>query len=103
MDTEKITLLEQEIAQVEQEIVTIKEELTEVQAQLGTGEQEEAIEGEVPTLPELDEETKAELEARELELMQELTAKQMKLTALNKQLNDLNSGNGLTTYYEGGN
>lgn len=101
MDTEKITLLEQEITQVEQEIVTIKEELVEVQNQLGTGE---PVEGEEPTpAPELDEETKAELEARELELIQELTTKQMKLTALKKQLADLNSGDGLTTYYEGGN
>lgn len=103
MEAEKITLLEQEIAQIEQEIVTIKEELAEVQAQLGTGEQEETEEVMAPELPELDEETKAELEARELELIQELTTKQMKLTALKKQLADLNSGEGLATYYEGGN
>ena len=97
--------LQQEIATLESDIETISAELEDVRAQLSPegseqpeGEQqaEDAMNG---TEEEPDEE-KATLIAKEQELAQELVTKQMKLVALHKKLNDINSNEGMQNFIE---
>nr|DAH56652.1 MAG TPA: hypothetical protein [Caudoviricetes sp.] len=86
--------LVQEIGKLEQEIETAKAELEEVQAKLGgpteTGKppvDEEAPENEAEG--ENGGSETEQLQAREQELISEITTKQMKLVALKKQLENI--------------
>ena len=89
--------LEAEIETVSAEIEEINAQLNEVKAKLGEGEDGENTEN---AAPDLSEEEVAELQAKEAELTQELVARQMKLKALQKQLNDVNSNDAMKQYSE---
>lgn len=89
--------LEAEIETVSAEIEEINAQLNEVKAKLGEGEDGENTEN---TAPDLSEEEVAELQAKEAELTEELVARQMKLKALQKQLNDVNSNDAMKQYSE---
>ena len=96
--------LEQEITTLESDIETISAELEDVRTQLSPEgseqpEGEEQAEDAMNGTEEPDEE-KAALIAKEQELTQELVTKQMKLVALHKKLNDINSNEGMQNFIE---
>lgn len=103
MDEMNKEQLQEAIGKLEEDIEVKKAELADVQAKLGGPTDE----GNPPVSPEApanagenggDDSETAQLKAREQELIQEITAEQMKLVALKKQLEEM-SGNEMMANY----
>lgn len=101
-------MLQQQIADIESEISELKQELEQVQAKIAelggeTPSTEGAVESSQDDATGAEDQEPSELEQlknRETEILQEIVAKQMKLTALNKQLNDIISNESMKNYGE---
>lgn len=100
--------IEAEIEKLANEIEDIKARLVEVQEEIKTEEEfedaQDDIEDDMPIEgePENREPTKLdELKQEEKELNTELVSKQMKMVALQKRLNDLNSNNAMEDMIKG--
>lgn len=107
MEDERRIELEQEIATVETEIEEVKVELNEVRAKLGKEpiEKTTSTDGEepsqdTPTPAESGETEEDKLKAKEVELIQLLVSKQMKLRALQKELDDILANQGMDAQEE---
>ncbi len=103
MDEMNKEMLQEEIGKLEADIEQKKAELAEVQAKLGGPTEEgntpvDAVEQSDAGENGGDDSETAQLKAREKELISEITAEQMKLVALRKQLEEM-SGNEMMANY----